>query len=150
MMSDIFQEAVKISKLFNESKINWAFVGGIAVGIYGFIRATENIDIIISENDLQKIDKILIKENFIINDSPMKFSDGYQCYRRLKFYEDGSFFVLDLLMHPTESSRILSRKIRGQFNQQDAYIINKEDLIKMKQQANRPKDKIDLENLNNE
>ena len=116
MTINIFQEATKISIQLNESKINWAFVDGIAVGIYGFIRATEDIDIIISEKDLQKIDNILIKEGFVINDSPMEFSDGYKCHRRLKFYEDASYFVLDLLMHPTESSRILSNKIKGKFN----------------------------------
>lgn len=150
MTINIFQEATKISNQLNKSKINWAFVGGIAVGIYGFIRATEDIDIIIIENELQKIDKILIKEGFVINNSPMEFSDGFKCHRRLKFFDEGNYFILDLLMHPTESSRILSNKIKGQFNQQDAFIVSKDDLIKMKQKANPTKDQIDVENLKNE
>jgi hypothetical protein len=150
MTINIFQEASKISKQLNDSKINWAFVGGIAVGIYGFIRATEDIDIIISENDLTKIDVILLENGYVINSLPIEFSDGYKCYRRLKFFDDGSYFILDLLMHQTESAILLSNKIEGKFNQQDSYIISKEDLIKMKQRANRPKDILDLEYLKNE
>lgn len=64
MTIDILKEACKLTEALNKAKIDWAFVGGVAVGIYGFIRATEDIDIIVDERDLLKIDVILKKKWF--------------------------------------------------------------------------------------
>lgn len=82
---NILEEATKIADLFKQKNIEWAFVGGIAVGIHGYIRATDDMDIIIHEKDLPDIDGLLTQEGYLINESPISFSDGYRCFRRLKF-----------------------------------------------------------------
>ena len=45
---NILEEAVNLAKTLDRSNIKWAFIGGVAVGIHGYIRATEDIDIIIA------------------------------------------------------------------------------------------------------
>ena len=150
MTIDILKEASKIAEELNTAHIEWAFVGGIAVGIYGFVRATEDIDIIIKESDLIEIDKILEKNGFLINESPNIFLDGFKCFRRLKFDQDNSFFMLDILVHSELSEKYLKNKIEGKISTIKSYVISKNDLIAMKQKANRPKDHIDIESLKNE
>lgn len=150
MTLDILKEASQLSEALNAAKIDWAFVGGIAVGIYGFIRATEDIDIIVKEHDLQEIDRILEKNGFVINESPLVFQDGFKCFRRLKFDNNDSFFILDILVHPEFSETYLRNKIEGGISSTKSFVISKKDLIEMKLKANRPKDRIDIESLNDE
>lgn len=150
MAIDILFEASQISKKLNEEKIDWAFVGGLAVAIHGFIRATNDIDIIIKLDDLKRVDQILELNQFVINKNPIKFSDGFICFRRAKFDDEGNFFMFDILIHDKLSSEYLSRKVTGKLGEIDSFVICKDDLISMKKKANRPKDKVDIESIQNE
>ena len=48
-------------KEFNKQKINFAIIGGFAVGLWGFIRNTMDLDILVDKNDLEKLDNIMQK-----------------------------------------------------------------------------------------
>jgi len=143
---DLLTEALAISTLLDESGLRWMFVGGVAVGIHGYIRATEDIDIVIDEEDLQKIDPILGKNGFIINEAPIKFDDGFTLHRRVKISGD-EYFVVDLLVPPEEKKDMLSHRIEGTVAGSRVYVASKEDLIQMKRGANRLQDKVDISEL---
>ena len=96
---EIFEEALNISRILSESNIRWTFAGGIAVGIHGYIRATEVIDIVIDKNDLRELDQKLEHAGFIINQEPIQFKDGFTAFRRMKIVGK-DYMVLDILIPP--------------------------------------------------
>lgn len=49
----------QVIKVFEEEKIQYAFVGGFALGIMGILRSTMDLDFLLLTEDLDKADKIL-------------------------------------------------------------------------------------------
>ena len=143
---DILSEALKISKLLAKANLKWTFVGGVAVGIHGLIRATEDIDIVINPNDLKKLDALLIKNNFVINPQPMKFKDGFVLHRRVKIVGK-EYFVLDIMIPPDNFPELLKNRQAGLISGTKVYVAAKPDLIRMKRGTGRLKDRLDAENL---
>jgi len=143
---DILNEALNFAKLMNDADFEWAFVGGVAVGIHGFIRATEDIDILINIDDLSKLDIILQKNGFLINKQPIKFKDGFALYRRFKIIGD-EHFILDLMIAPDSFSELLQNRQAGSIDGYKVFVVTKQDLIRMKNGTGRIKDKMDAEEL---
>ena len=143
---DILTEAVNIAKLLEKADIEWAFVGGVAVGIHGFIRATEDIDIVINQQDLSKLDQLLEKCEFIINKDPITFKDGFMLYRRVKLIGD-EYFMLDVMLPPENFSGLLKNRQEGTISGIKVFVAARQDLIKMKKGTGRNKDKIDADEL---
>ncbi len=142
---DSFEEALKIASILNDCNVTWAFVGGIAVAVHGYIRATEDVDVVILLTDLKKIDSALKKEGYIINEEPIKFNDGFELFRRVLIR--GSFyFVLDLLISP-EQDGIFEGCLFSKFQNKDVRVISKSKLLQMKRSAGRPKDILDIDAL---
>ena len=143
---NIINEAMFLSKLLGKSNINWAFVGGVAVGIHGYIRATEDIDIIIDPDDLRKLDQLLKDHGYIIHKSSINFKDGFKLFRRVKIVED-EYFILDVLIPPEDFNHLLKNRIEGYVDDVKVYVITKKDLIKLKKQSGRKIDLIDIEEM---
>jgi hypothetical protein len=65
---DIAMDFKKVLNLlikdFDGANINYALIGGFAMGILGVVRATMDLDFIIDRNDLPKTDEILRKYNY--------------------------------------------------------------------------------------
>ena len=143
---NIINEAISLSKLLGDSNIKWAFVGGVAVGIHGYIRATEDIDIIIEPKHLGKLDAILKDHGYIINNDSIDFKDGYMLFRRVKIIGE-EYFILDVLVPPENYVNILKNRIEGLIDGIKVFVISKNDLIRMKRQSGRKIDIIDIEEL---
>ena len=144
--TEILSEALNFAKLVSNIDIEWAFVGGVAVGIYGFIRATEDIDILIRPDDLSKLDPILEQNGFIINKKPVHFKDGFSLYRRIKVIDD-EYFILDVMTAPENFLDLLKNRQAGMINGYKVFVITKADLIRMKHLSGRLKDQMDIEEL---
>jgi len=72
-------------ELFNERKIPYVLIGGLALGIHGIIRTTQDIDFIVPLNDIQKIEDFLLthgyKKLFRSNDVASYVSDNFELGR---------------------------------------------------------------------
>ncbi len=143
---DLMEEAVFLSKLIDEANIKWAFAGGIAVGIHGYVRATEDIDIILERRDLDKLDSLLKDQGYIIPNDSIDFKDGFKLFRRVKIV-DNDYFILDILVAPKEFSNLLDNRIEGLLDGVKIYVITKQDLIRLKKQTGRKIDQADVEEL---
>ncbi|MBP7795671.1 MAG: nucleotidyltransferase [Elusimicrobiales bacterium] len=56
----------KILKEFGKEYVNYGLIGGFAIGIYGIIRATMDIDFLLSEKDVEKVIDITKKMGYRI------------------------------------------------------------------------------------
>jgi predicted nucleotidyltransferase len=50
MELELAQDFKELLKLFNENKVKYMLIGGYAVSIHGFVRATNDIDLVISSD----------------------------------------------------------------------------------------------------
>lgn len=138
-----------------KEKINYMIVGGYAVNFHGYSRNTVDIDLVIkfTLSNLKKVEKVLhgmgmISKLPIDAVSVFKFRDEYIQNRNLlawNFYNE---------KNPTEQVDILINCDIGDFKSEkfrvgnmEFRVITKEDLIKMKKKAGRPKDLLDIEEL---
>lgn len=72
-------------ELFNKRKIPYVLIGGLALGIHGIIRTTQDIDFIIPLSDVQKIEDFLLthgyKKLFRNDDIASYVSDNFELGR---------------------------------------------------------------------
>jgi hypothetical protein len=57
-MIDVYAELKRIINSLNENNVEYAVCGGWAMAIYGVPRATVDIDLLISEESLEKVFEI--------------------------------------------------------------------------------------------
>lgn len=143
---DILREAVTLGKLLGQLDITWAFIGGVAVGIHGYIRATEDIDIILNISDLDKLDTILKDQGYIIHKDSINFEDGFRLFRRVKIIGE-EYFVLDALVPPEEFNFLFENRFEGLLDETKIFVISKENLLWLKKHTGRKIDLADAEAL---
>jgi hypothetical protein len=135
-------------QLLNEKEVKYLLIGGYAIGLHGYMRATVDIDFWIeqSEENAKKIISVLEEffgtpfnisyEEFLVKDEVFRFGkiegniiDILTSLKELEF--DGSY----------------SKKISYNFNGIIIDLISRDDLVKNKLSTGRLKDKLDIENL---
>jgi len=142
---NIKKELVNVISKFNNEKIDYALCGGWAVVIFGHMRVTKDIDILIQPNDLTKAEGALRDIDYIIKAGPMTFA-GREI-RRISKFEGPKFVTIDLILVNEQLQEIWDSRIKFSWQNRDLYIITKYALIKMKKIAGRAKDLEDIEEL---
>jgi len=143
-------QIIEIWKYFSLHKVKYLTIGGFAVNIYGYGRNTGDIDIFIEDSIENRENlRIALKELGIgdfKNINTMQFIPGWtdialnfnlrlDIMTSVKGLEDNSF---DLLL---EKAYVV------EINDIQVYFLDYENLIVAKKAANRPKDIIDIEEL---
>ena len=145
----------RLCKSFKEHKLPYAIVGGYAVGIYGYKRYTQDLDIVIKWN---KKNLVLAEQCFIDNglisrlpisaNDVFEFRDEYINNRNLiawNFYNPKALSEqVDLLIN-FDLARKKTETVVTPFT--ELKVLNLTDLIKMKKESGREKDLIDIKNL---
>lgn len=124
-----------IIKRFKEENIDYALMGGFALGALGIPRATVDLDFLIFKEDLSKVDKILKENNY---KCIYKSEEVSQYVSPIKLFGEIDF----LLAHRKISRQMLERAnmldIFG--GEQKVRVLKPEDIIGLKLQsvANNP------------
>ena len=82
-MLDLYDELTRIVDALNEKKIDYAVCGGIAMAIWSLPRATVDIDILVRESDLLRIEEVVAPLGYVVKAMPMTFSKGAMKIRRI-------------------------------------------------------------------
>ena len=145
----------EITDAFNKNKLSYAIVGGYALALQGFVRATMDVDLVLSltEKDFTAAEKILnsiglqsripvraqdiikmrkefIKERNLIAWSFVDFKNPSR--------QADLLITEDLALLKTDTIKVGGRKIK---------VATLEELLRMKKISNRPQDQIDIENI---
>lgn len=127
-------------KLLDQHKIPHALIGGLALACYGPTRATVNLDLLVRDEDKDKIKTLFLNNGFKL---------AYESEEVLQFSGMG---YVDVLL----ARRPISQKILTEANTngpEGIYFVRSEDLIGLKIQAyvNDPsrelQDKADIQSL---
>ncbi len=148
-MAALIDEFVGITKALNERGIEYAVCGGWAVSIYGFLRATLDIDLLILAENVDEVMDVAVKQGFDIKGLPLNFDGGKTKIRRVSKIdrESKELITLDLLLVTEVMESVWKNRRKAVWNAGEYQIVSVKGLILMKEMAGRPKDLIDLDYL---
>lgn len=144
-------EIVNIWTIFNEKKVRYLTIGGLAVNIYGYIRNTGDIDILIEDTSENRINLRAAFKQIGIGDFPqietMHFVAGYTDFT---ISYDLRLDVMTSIkgLENVNFDELLQNATIVYVKEVPVYFIDYDSLIIAKKATNRLKDQLDIEELN--
>jgi hypothetical protein len=151
-----------IVRALNEASVQYLVVGGLAVNAHGYVRGTRDVDLVIGlepENARRGLQALLdIGYQLAIPETPSAFADAEkrEMWRReknmivLKLWSDEhrktpvDVFVYEPFPFEAEFAEAPRFEVAPGLS---APIVSLEKLLQMKRDANRPQDRVDIEEL---
>lgn len=156
---DIFK---KIFASLKDESVKYMVAGGIAVNLYGIERATADIDLVVKldEENLLRFIKVCHKLG-LRPKAPVKLEDFADSKKRDSWMRDkglmvfslfdskNSFFLLDVFVEsPFNFDEVYKQAKKIKFDDTVIDVVPIQELIKMKENSNRPQDEADVFYLN--
>ncbi len=134
-------------RLLKEHKVDFVIIGATAMPVYGYTRATLDIDIFIRPERLnaQKTLEALRKFGYDMTD----ISVEDLLSKKLLIRQYGVETDIHPFVKGTTFEKVWSHKIEATFGKTPIYFASLNDLIQMKKAAGRPQDLQDLKYLKN-
>jgi len=97
-MFDLYDELTAVIAALDSAGVDYAVCGGLAMSIWAFPRATEDIDLLIEESSLLIVEEIGASLGYTIKARPMNF--GAIAIRQISKIDPdgGDVLMLDLLL----------------------------------------------------
>jgi hypothetical protein len=97
---DLYIELQSLLTALQRNQIDYALCGGFALAVYGIIRATEDIDVMILESTLPHVRQTVEPLGFRLAARPLRFHEDQVEIRRLvkTWPNSEDYVVLDLLL----------------------------------------------------
>lgn len=155
---------MKIAELLQslaDAKVAYVLVGGLAVQLHGYMRATLDIDLVLAMDDAN-LDRFIgiarkysLQPNIPVPLDALRNASQIDAWHREKGMLAFSLRepqaggkVVDILVRPQiPFERLLQNAVAGELFGRKVMIAAIDDLLEMKRIANRPKDRIDIEAL---
>ena len=152
---------MKLTELFrslSEEQVRYVLVGGLAIQLHGFMRATFDIDLVLDMDD-ENLERFLTvaRQYSLVPGIPVpieaiKDADQLERWHREKGMLAFSLRepsaggnVVDILVRPAVPfDQLIDNAIHGELFGKQILIASIEDLLEMKRIANRPKDQLDI------
>jgi len=141
--SQYFKQSIRLIKAV---KIDYLIIGGIAIGVWGEPRLTEDIDFIIfiSKRDIREILNKARNLGFVFDEKSI-LGDVKNTGVFKIFYND---YHLDFLIASTDLEKsALKRRVGVKIFGEEVYVPSKEDLLLLKVIAGREKDLLDAKSI---
>lgn len=143
-------QIIEIWKYFSLNKVKYLTIGGFAVNIYGYGRATGDIDIFIEDSieNRENLHKAL-KESGIgdfENIKTMQFIPGWTDIS-LNFNLRLDIMTSVKGLENNDFQKLLEKAYIAEISGVEVYFLDYENLIISKKATNRPKDILDIEEL---
>lgn len=151
----------RIFEEFRKVGLTYAIIGGVAVNLHGFLRATADLDIVIllTDDEIKKFIKA-VKNLGMIPRVPVKIEEFAQREKRKEWIEEKNMLVFSVY-NPTnhwehidvkisgeeEFSRIIKNRVLIGEGGIELPVASIDDIIKLKMEAGRERDFIDIKAL---
>ena len=148
-MSSLLDEFVNFTETLNRENIDYAICGGWAMAIHGAPRATVDIDLLISSENLQKAWKLAEELGYSIEGLPLSFDRGIIEIRRISKIDEETkmLFTIDFLLVTEGLREVWKTRENIDFEDDKVWTVSREGLIFMKKLSGRHKDLGDIESL---
>jgi hypothetical protein len=140
------EELESLAASLETQRIPYAVCGGLALAIHGHPRATRDLDLLVSREDLERAKGVARARGFDLVAAPMVFSAGVEVHRLSKV--DGRHILtLDLLVVGESLEVAWTSRLRVPTMAGGLWVVSREGLIAMKVAASRPQDLVDVAKL---
>ncbi len=135
----------KLLKLLNENKVDFVIIGATAFPVYGYARATLDIDIFVRPEleNIKRVKSALMTFGYDLTD--ISHEDLLENKLLIRQY------MVETDIHPfvkgATFEEIWGTKIKSKFGDTDVFFPSLDKMIKMKEAAGRAKDIEDLQYL---
>ncbi|HEY2829170.1 MAG TPA: hypothetical protein VGJ88_03575 [Thermoanaerobaculia bacterium] len=148
-MFDLEHELDAVRTTLATEGVAYALCGGLAVGVYGFVRATVDIDLLIQADDEVRVYEAVARLGYAIKAHPMNFDGGATRIRRISKVDpnDGEVLMLDLLLVTPQYQHVWDTRRRLQWNARELWVVSPQGLIDLKKSRSSPIDLADIEKL---
>jgi predicted nucleotidyltransferase len=138
-------DAEKLLRSLKENRVTFVIIGAIALPVYGYARATLDIDLFVKPDprNIKRVMKALKEFGYdLMNLTPKDFLKNKILIRQSTVEADIHPFVKGISFDD-----VWKNKIRAKFGKTEVYFPSLDDMIKMKKAAGRAIDKEDLKYL---
>lgn len=143
---DLYDEFERIVGVLNGEGIRYALAGGLAVSIYAAPRATEDIDLLMAAEDVDRAVPALAAIGFRIAGRAMEMAGGRLRIQRLIKIEGADLVPLDLLIPvDPELVRLLDDRSVIDWQGAPATVVSARGLRTLKLLRGSTRDRADLE-----
>lgn len=130
--------------------VSFAICGGIAVTIHGAPRFTKDIDLLVTDDDLDAALEVARRCGFDLSAAPMVFGAGLASERHVRRVSkaDGmELLTLDLVLVEPGFRDVWSSRVLVSWEGREVPVVSLAGLAIMKRRAGREQDLLDLKNL---
>jgi hypothetical protein len=145
-LSDDMKDLLRI---FNRNRVSYAVCGGFAVAKHRFVRMTLDLDLLIDPEAENAAAVMASLQTFGFGEAVIGMEHLTAPDSAITPGEQPNQIDLPTRMSSTPTFEILKRADISRFDDLEVPVASKEHLIHAKTEANRPKDRIDLEDLEN-
>ncbi len=155
---------MKIAELLQslaDGQVQYVLVGGLAVQLHGFLRATFDIDLVLAMNDANLVRFITVANTYGLQPGiPVPIESLRNAAQIDQWHREKGMLafslrepqmggsVIDVLVRPDVAfERLMASAVKGNLFGRQVFIASIDDLLEMKRIANRPKDRLDIEAL---
>jgi hypothetical protein len=143
---DFFQELKNLTDSLAAGQVDYALCGGVALAIHGVPRATQDIDLLVRPEDLERLRQVVRGCGFTLESLPMDFASGITIQRFTKLV-DGQPLMLDALLVGAPLARAWADRQTAEMEGGPVRVVSREGLIALKLAAGRPQDLVDVQRL---
>jgi hypothetical protein len=152
-MKDLYEALDAVLEIIDKRSIPYALIGGVAVRAYAIPRNTNDIDITIALNadDLSPFLDDLQGCGFTVPEAYYRgWLDRVQGMPVIKarLYLSGRGIDVDIFLVESRLQKcLMARRVKAETEQREVWIATPEDLVLLKLLANRPRDRLDIEDI---
>ncbi|MBN1866568.1 nucleotidyltransferase family protein [Candidatus Sumerlaeota bacterium] len=153
MAFDLKEELTALARAFESEGIEYAVCGGIAVAIHGYPRSTQDLDVLVREEDFAKIQPVVEAAGFTLSAGLIPFDAGKESERRILRVSKASgedLLTLDLIAVTPALEDVWAGREKRRVGDCVLQVVSRRGLIQMKKIAGRPIDLADVEGLGEE
>ena len=146
----LLQEFSAVVRVMRQQRIRYAVVGGLAVAVYGLVRATKDLDFLVFPKDFDRLAPALKQHGYHEARHDLFFADtGLRLKRFWKVLPGAEDVTLVdvLLAETTMHQRMLKNALLKKWGRGYLRVARPADLIKMKQARGSLTDQSDIKAL---
>ena len=149
-MQNLFGQFNAIVQALQATPVRYALVGGVATAIYGGVRTTRDLDLLVHPDDVEEMIRVLVQLGYHPNPLSIEYRNSGLSVRRLWKSVPGheDILMLDLLLAQQPMHRRMLRYAKlKKWDHINIKVVRPADLITMKRARNSATDRVDIEVL---
>jgi hypothetical protein len=154
-------KTAELLQSLSDEQVQYVLVGGLAVQLHGFLRATFDIDLVLAMTDENLVRFIGVARSYgLIPGIPVPIDSLRDAGQIDRWHREKGMLafslrepqtgggVVDVLVRPDVTfEKLFANAVEGHLFGRRVPIASIDDLLTMKRIANRPKDRLDIEAL---